>query len=127
MKELTPVTQRLAGTASALLIGLLTLACGSAANSGIDTSRPDTTSPAVQEPMTDSTTIRTPGTVRAVNLEGGCWRFDAQDGKHYEIERGSAPAGLLQDGKQATLTLKPRPDLMSTCMIGPIVEVVKVE
>ena len=77
--------------------------------------------------MTDSTTIRTSGTVHAVNLEGGCWRFDAQDGRHFEIEKGSAPAGLLVDGKQATLTLKPRPDLMSTCMIGPIAEVVKVE
>ena len=108
-----------------LIAGLLALGCQAASNAGNDTSRPDT-SAAVQEPM-DNPTIKSAGTVRAVNLEGGCWRFDAADGKQYEIEKGSAPASLLQDGKQATLTLRPRPDLMSTCQIGPIVEVVKVE
>lgn len=77
--------------------------------------------------MTDSTTVRTSGTVHAVNLEGGCWRFDAQDGRQFEIEKGSAPDGLLVDGKQVTLTLRPRPDLMSSCMIGPIAQVVRVE
>jgi hypothetical protein len=77
--------------------------------------------------MTDSTTFRVGGTVRSVNLEGGCWRFDADDGRRFELDRGSAPAGLLVDGKPATLTLRPRPDLMSTCMIGPQVQVLKVE
>jgi len=71
--------------------------------------------------------MRLHGTIRAVQVEGGCWRFDADDGKHYEIQHQSAPAGLLQDGKAVTLTLKLRPDLMSTCMVGPIAEVVKVE
>ncbi|MEP7327058.1 MAG: hypothetical protein ABI836_13995 [Gemmatimonadota bacterium] len=71
--------------------------------------------------------MRLTGTVRAVGIEGGCWRFDADDGRSFEIARAGAPAGLLQDGRKATLEVRARPDLMSTCMIGPIVEVVKVE
>ena len=101
--------------------------CRSAGNSGGAANRPDSAPPASQEPVTDSTTVRTSGTVHAVNLEGGCWRFDAQDGRQFEIEKASAPDGLLVDGKQVTLTLRPRPDLMSTCMIGPIAQVVRVE
>jgi hypothetical protein len=67
------------------------------------------------------------GTVRSVNVEGGCWRLDAANGSHYEIHKGSAPSGLLEDGRQVTVTVKLRPDLMSTCMVGPIIEVLKVE
>lgn len=113
-------------TIAALALALL-LGCRAGANQGSEVNRPDSGPPAAQEPMTDSTTFRASGTIHSVNIEGGCWRFDAQDGKHYEISQSSAPSGLLVDGKQATLTLRPRPDLMSTCMIGPIVEVVKVE
>jgi hypothetical protein len=107
--------------------GLLIGGCRSGAPSGGTSNQPDSAPPTAQDPMTDSTTFRASGTVRAVNIEGGCWRFDTQDGRHFEIEKGSAPAGLLEDGKQATLTLRPRTDLMSTCQIGPIAEVVKVE
>jgi hypothetical protein len=71
--------------------------------------------------------MRLTGTVRAVGVEGGCWQFEADDGRKFELARSFAPAALLQDGKKATLVLKARPDLMSTCMVGPIVEVVKVE
>jgi hypothetical protein len=112
---------------AAALVTLLLAGCRAGANAGGDTSPPDTAPSAGQEPMTDSTSFRVSGSVRAVNVEGGCWRFDADDGRRFEIEKGSAPAGLLQDGRKATLTLKPRPDLMSSCMIGPIAEVLKVE
>jgi hypothetical protein len=111
----------------ALAMGVALPGCSSSANTGGGTNRPDSAAPAGQEPVTDSTPIRAAGTVRAVNVEGGCWRFDLQDGRHFEIVKSTAPAGLLADGKQATLTLRPRPDLMSTCMIGPIAEVVRVE
>jgi hypothetical protein len=72
-------------------------------------------------------TFRVSGSVRRVNLEGGCWGFDAEDGRCFELSRAGAPGGLLVDGKRATLTLRIRPDLMSLCMIGPIVEVVGAE
>lgn len=104
-----------------LLAATLTLACRSAAN---DATKPAT--PAAGQPA-DTTQMRLTGTVRAVGIEGGCWRFDADDGRHFEISRAGVPAGLLQDGKKATLELRARPDLMSTCMIGPIVEVVTME
>jgi hypothetical protein len=105
-----------------LLASAVTLACRSAGND--DATKPAT--PAAGQPA-DTTQMRVTGTVRAVGIEGGCWRFDADDGRHFEISRSGVPDGLLQDGKQATLELRARPDLMSTCMIGPIVEVVKVE
>lgn len=102
-------------------------ACSSGSNARGDARSPDSSPPVTQNPMSDSTTFRASGSIHAVNLEGGCWRFDAADGRHFEISKATAPEGLLVDGKQATLTLRPRPDLMSTCMIGPIAEVVKVE
>ena len=104
---------------------LLIMACGPGAGSRRNANPADSAPPA-QEPLPDSTTFRARGTMHAVNLEGGCWRFDAEDGRHFEISKATAPAALLADGKQATLTLRPRPDLMSTCMIGPIAEVVTV-
>jgi hypothetical protein len=115
-------------TILALAAGALVIhACSSGSNTRGDAQPPDSSSPVTQEPMSDSTTFRASGTIHAVNLEGGCWRFDAEDGRHFEISKATAPAGLLVDGKQATLTLRPRSDLMSTCMIGPIAEVVTVE
>lgn len=105
---------------------LMTLSCRPAPpDGGNEATRPDTTASAV--PPATTTAMRVAGTIHSVNVEGGCWRFDAQNGSHYEILKSSAPSGLLQDGKQVTLTVKPRPDLMSTCMVGPIVEVVRVE
>jgi len=106
-----------------LLASAVTLACRSAAN---DNATKPSAPPAAGQPA-DTTQMRVTGTIRAVAIEGGCWRFDADDGRHFEISRSGAPADLLQDGKKATLELRARPDLMSTCMIGPIVEVVKVE
>ena len=107
-----------------LLAAIVCFGCRPAPNDGA--SKPAATSPAAGQPA-DTTQMRLTGTVRAVALEGGCWRFDADDGRKFEIAKASAPADLLQDGRKATLTVRERPDLMSSCMIGPIVEVVKVE
>ena len=115
-------------TILAITAGILAMtACSSGSNARGNAQPPDSTAPVTQNPMSDSTTFRASGTIHAVNLEGGCWRFDADDGRHFEISKATAPAGLLVDGKKASLTLRPRPDLMSTCMIGPIAEVVTVD
>ncbi len=74
-------------------------------------------------PMSGDTTFRATGTIHRVNVEGGCWRFDLEGGGHFELRAGADPS-ILVDGRQATLTLRPRPDLMSACQIGPIAEVV---
>jgi hypothetical protein len=108
-----------------LLIGVLALsACRGAPND--EPARPAATPPSAAQPG-DTSDMRLTGTVRAVGVEGGCWQFEADDGRKFELARSFAPSALLQDGKKATLVLKARPDLMSTCMVGPIVEVVKVE
>lgn len=73
-------------------------------------------------PMSGDSTFRAMGTIHRVNVEGGCWRFDLEDGRHFELK--AADTSILVDGQQATLTLRPRPDLMSACQIGPIAEVV---
>ena len=115
---MNPAATAIAGT-------LLILACDPRGGSRADTHPSDSAS-GIPKPMTDST-FRARGTIHAVNLEGGCWRFDAEDGRHFELSTASPPAGVLADGKQATLALRPRPDLMSTCMIGPIAEIVTAE
>lgn len=74
-------------------------------------------------PVSADTTFRATGTVHRVNVEGGCWRFDLEDGRHFEL-RADADPSILVDGRKVTLTLRPRPDLMSACQVGPIVEVV---
>ncbi|MEO8294580.1 MAG: hypothetical protein ABI613_03615 [Gemmatimonadota bacterium] len=92
--------------------------------------RPDTSSQSQahnESSPAASSDMQIKGTVHLVNVEGGCWRLDAANGSHYEIYKGSAPAGLLEDGRQVTATVKLRPDLMSICMVGPIIEVISVE
>lgn len=89
----------------------------------------------VSTPTRDSIMIDTPtsdsgfqvsGTVHRLAVEGGCWRFDAEDGRHFELTPSLAPAELLADGQAATLELRLRPDQMSTCQVAPLVEVMKV-
>lgn len=55
------------------------------------------------------------------DLEGGCWQFVTDDGVSYQPVGG--PANIYTDGLSGILTGDVNPDLMSTCMVGPIVEV----
>lgn len=66
------------------------------------------------------------GTVQKAAVGVNCWQFIAADSTRYELRAGQAPPDLLVDQKQATVTLRVRPDLMSTCMVGQIADVVKV-
>lgn len=72
----------------------------------------------------DSSGTAVSGVVRKVEVSAGCWQLLAADSTRYELRPGQAPDSILVDGKQVTVTLKPRPDLMSTCMVGQIVDVV---
>jgi hypothetical protein len=71
--------------------------------------------------------IRVEGTVKASQVGAGCWQFVGTDGTSYELRRGQAPTTLFVDGTHATLVLRRRADLMSTCQVGQIVDVVRVE
>jgi len=71
--------------------------------------------------------FRMEGTVRKAPVGMNCWRLEARDGASYELRPDQAPASLLVEGKAVVLVLKKRSDLMSTCMVGQIVDVVRVE
>jgi hypothetical protein len=71
--------------------------------------------------------FRVTGMVSKSEVGANCWRFAGPDGKGYELRPDQAPAEVLVDGRSATLILKARSDLMSTCMVGQIVDVVRVE
>jgi hypothetical protein len=73
----------------------------------------------------DSSGMTVSGVVKRVQVSGGCWQLAGNDSTNYELRADQAPAELLVDQKQVTVTLKPRPDLMSTCMVGQIVDVVR--
>jgi len=71
--------------------------------------------------------FRVDGTVRKAEVGANCWRLEARDGSSYELRPEQAPSELFTDGKVVTLVLRKRVDLMSTCMVGQIVDVVRVE
>ncbi len=71
--------------------------------------------------------FRATGTVSKTAVGVNCWRFEATDGSGYELRPDQAPAEVLADGKRFTLILKKRTDVMSTCMVGPIVDVIRIE
>jgi hypothetical protein len=78
-------------------------------------------------PPLASDEIRVAGTVKLSEVGVGCWQLLVTDGTSYELRPGQAPATLLVDGKQATVVLRMRPDLMSSCQVGQIVDVVRIE
>jgi hypothetical protein len=100
---------RLAG---ARLASLLLLAPGTVANCELSTA-----------PGTGELRVR--GTIRFVDVEGGCWQFRGRDGTTYELRQ--APDSILVDGTEATLVLRRRDDLASICQVGTIVDVERVE
>lgn len=108
----------------ALLVAVVALAgCGSSSSDG--SGAPPVTPPSDQQPAEAG--MKLTGTVRQVGVEGGCWVFEATDGRRFELSRTGAPAEVFQDGRKLTLSLNPRPDLMSACQVGPIVEITRVE
>lgn len=77
--------------------------------------------------LAPSTGIRVSGTVRFMRVEGGCWQLQAQNGARYELRPTQAPSQVLVDGAQVVLVVRLRTDLVSTCMVGDIVDVEQVE
>ncbi|MGD8867427.1 MAG: hypothetical protein PVI01_07345 [Gemmatimonadales bacterium] len=65
------------------------------------------------------------GTVRFLDIEGGCWGIFGDDGVTYEPM--GIPREFLEDGLKVRAAVKLRPDLLSTCMIGTIVEVLEIK
>lgn len=65
------------------------------------------------------------GTVRFLDIEGGCWGIFGEDGVTYEPL--GIPREFLKDGLKVRAAVKLRPDLLSICMIGTIVEVLEIK
>lgn len=88
----------------------------------------DTSNPNVQgdftAPDTASATIRTAGTIRYVEIEGGGWVIDTPDGT---FQPTNLAASFRVNGQRVTVTLRPLPDRMSTLQVGRIAEIVRIE
>ncbi|MBE9217110.1 hypothetical protein IQ247_31425 [Plectonema cf. radiosum LEGE 06105] len=66
--------------------------------------------------------ITVKGIVERRDIGMGAWALIGEDGKTYEIMRG-ADKSLLQAGQKAQVTGIVREDVMTTAMIGPVLEV----
>lgn len=97
------------------VVGAALMACAANGQGGGDPAHPAA-----------SGTLRVTGVVRKAVVGVNCWRFEGSDGTAYELMPSLAPEEVLRDGQRFTLILSPRADLMSTCMVGKIVEVVRV-
>jgi hypothetical protein len=64
------------------------------------------------------------GTMHFLNIESGCWQFTSESGKDYELAGNTDE--LRHDGVRAKLVVRDVAGKASTCMVGKIVEVVKV-
>jgi len=62
------------------------------------------------------------GTIERRNIGLGVWAFVTEDGVTYQIPK-SADKNLLKSGQKAKVTGEVRNDLMTTAMIGPVLEV----
>jgi hypothetical protein len=62
------------------------------------------------------------GTIERRNIGLGVWAFVTEDGVTYQIPK-SADKNLLKSGQKAKVTGQVRDDLMTTAMIGPVLEV----
>jgi len=65
------------------------------------------------------------GVMRYLEIEGGCWQFQADYGTTYEPFGGDET--LYLDGVSYTITGFPRPELESFCMVGTGFEVLDFE
>ncbi|MDP5016172.1 hypothetical protein FJR11_11240 [Anabaena sp. UHCC 0187] len=67
-------------------------------------------------------TITITGTIERRNIGLGAWALITEDGVTYEIPK-SSDKNLLKSGQKATVIGKVREDLMTTAMIGSVLEV----
>ncbi len=61
------------------------------------------------------------GTVTHVKLGAGAWTLQAADGNQYQLLK--PPAELKKEGLEVEIKGKIRDDVVTTAMIGPVLEV----
>lgn len=65
------------------------------------------------------------GMVRFIGVEGGCWQLQADNGKTYELV-GELAGTLRTDGVHVRLEVRKKKALASFCMVGELIEVLKI-
>jgi len=68
-------------------------------------------------------TAEVEGTVRKVDVEGGCWIIETAQGRVQPID---LPERFYVDGLAVRVTLQDAPDRVSSCQLGPLKHVVAV-
>jgi hypothetical protein len=72
----------------------------------------------------DDETFAIEGNVRFSAVEGGCWFVLTTNDTRYEPL--DLPEDLKEDGLFVKLIVRPRDDAVSICMVGRLVEIVRV-
>jgi hypothetical protein len=67
--------------------------------------------------------LRIFGTIRFVEVEGGCWALDASQGRRYELRSDQVPERLRRDGTRVSLLGVERDDWASVCQVGTLLDV----
>ena len=62
--------------------------------------------------------------VEFLNVEGGCWTIEVSEHVHYLPL--NLPQEFRQDGLRVRAEILRRDDYGSTCMVGPVVEVLSI-
>jgi hypothetical protein len=70
--------------------------------------------------------ITVTGTIQRRDIGMGAWALVTDEGNTYEILK-SADKNLLKAGQTAKVTGQVREDIMTTAMIGPVLEVTSFE
>ena len=68
----------------------------------------------------DDKVLTEEGTVQYVDVTGGCWRIVSYDGVNYEPV--NLPDEFKKDGLAVRFSAKRRDDVVTTCMVGQVVE-----
>jgi hypothetical protein len=68
----------------------------------------------------DDKVLTEEGTVEHVDVAGDCWRIASHDGVNYEPL--NLPDEFKKDGLAVRFSAKRRDDMVTTCMVGQVVE-----
>lgn len=66
--------------------------------------------------------ITVTGTIQRSDMGAGTWALVTENGETYEIKRGAAKE-LLKSGQKVKVQGQVREDVMTTAMVGPVLEV----
>ena len=73
------------------------------------------------QPLAPGQSLAAHATVRFVALEGGCWVVETTLGARYEPV--NLPPAYRVDGLSVHVVLRDAPDMVSYCMVAPLVRI----